>query len=294
MSYLKSTWKVDNFKFTGKESLQGTGYIDFGARWYDNIVPHFTTIDPLSELSRRFSPTVYANGNPLRFIDPDGMQAQTIYDFNGKAHTVGDDQQTNVFQAPIEDDKDKGKQDKNGNTNFNGGYKDKNGNSHYYPAMDVSMTMSDEGRDTYNKESLKETALALLPWGRVLRVLGLGRVGSFLLGRFLGSTIAKRGAIEVTEESIAKALEGSTMQTLQGKVSLPMVQRYVKMLQEGLIAPPIKVADGIIVEGNHRYIAGRLFGVEPAQVPYLVSPSQMNRAVPIQKTIVDLLDWGGY
>jgi hypothetical protein len=98
----------------------------------------------------------------------------------------------------------------------------------------------------------------------------------------------------VTEASIEKALEGSTMQTLQGKVSLPMIQRYVKMLENGLVAPPIKVADGIIVEGNHRYIAGRLFGVEPAQVPYLVSPSQMNRAVPIQKTIVDLLDWGGH
>jgi RHS repeat-associated protein len=75
LSYLKQTWKADNFKFTGKESLQGTGYIDFGARWYDNLVPRFTTIDPLSELSRRFSPFVYGNNNPLRFIDPDGMSS---------------------------------------------------------------------------------------------------------------------------------------------------------------------------------------------------------------------------
>jgi RHS repeat-associated protein len=73
LSYLKLSWKADNFKFTGKESLQGTGYIDFGARWYDNIVPRFTTIDPLAEISRRFSPFVYGNNNPLRFIDPDGM-----------------------------------------------------------------------------------------------------------------------------------------------------------------------------------------------------------------------------
>lgn len=80
LSYLKPTWKADNFKFTGKESLQETGFIDFGARWYDNIVPRFTTIDPLSELSRRFSPTVYANNNPQRFIDPDGMRSV----WNGK------------------------------------------------------------------------------------------------------------------------------------------------------------------------------------------------------------------
>ena len=75
LSYLKSSWKADNFKFTGKENLQGTGFIDFGARWYDNIVPRFTTIDPLSELSRRFSPTVYGNDNPVLMIDPDGMRS---------------------------------------------------------------------------------------------------------------------------------------------------------------------------------------------------------------------------
>jgi RHS repeat-associated protein len=75
LGYLKSTWSKDFFKFTGKEELQGTGYIDFGARLYDPLVPHFTTIDPLSELSRRFSPFTYAQNNPLRFIDPDGMMA---------------------------------------------------------------------------------------------------------------------------------------------------------------------------------------------------------------------------
>ena len=75
LSYSKQSWKKDNFKFTGKEELQGTGYVDFGARWYDPLVPHFTTIDPLSESSRRFSPFVYGNNNPIRFIDPDGMEA---------------------------------------------------------------------------------------------------------------------------------------------------------------------------------------------------------------------------
>jgi RHS repeat-associated protein len=81
LSY-RNTPNVDNFKFTGKEDLPETGYTDFGARLYDKFVPRFTTIDPLAEISRRFSPYTYANDNPLRFIDPDGMRTQAIEQSN--------------------------------------------------------------------------------------------------------------------------------------------------------------------------------------------------------------------
>ncbi|RZJ90369.1 MAG: RHS repeat-associated core domain-containing protein, partial [Chryseobacterium sp.] len=115
-------------------------------------------------------------------------------------------------------------------------------------------------------------------------------------GMFTGTSridIVKPGIL-VTEDIIVEALQGSNMQTLQGKVSLPMVQRYVKMLENGSTAPPIKVANGIIVEGNHRYVAGRIFGLEPQQTPYTISPSQSSRAIPMSNTKVDLSDWGGH
>jgi RHS repeat-associated protein len=72
LSYSKQSWKADNFKFTGKESLQGTGFINFGARWYDNIVPRFTTIDPLAEKWDMISSYNYTMNNPVLYTDPDG------------------------------------------------------------------------------------------------------------------------------------------------------------------------------------------------------------------------------
>ena len=79
LSYLKPLWKQDNFKQTGKELLSETGYTDFGARFYDNIVPRFITQDEKAEKWNLVSPYSYVLNNPLSFVDVDGKDIYIWY-----------------------------------------------------------------------------------------------------------------------------------------------------------------------------------------------------------------------
>ncbi len=71
----------DNFKYSQNEQQSdfGLNLYDFGARFSDPTIGNrFWQQDPLAEISRRFSPYLYANANPMRFIDPDGLSAQDV------------------------------------------------------------------------------------------------------------------------------------------------------------------------------------------------------------------------
>jgi hypothetical protein len=88
-------------------------------------------------------------------------------------------------------------------------------------------------------------------------------------------------------------MKDAPLATKQPAVSVPVIRNYVDRLSAGDVAPAIKVGDGVIVEGNHRYIAGRLFGIEPEQVPGVLPGFKATRPnVSWQEIFLDPVDWG--
>ena len=69
-------------KFGGKEldRMHGLDLSDFSARQYDAAIGQFTSMDPLCEKYYHISPYAYCAGNPVRFVDPDGMEVHLLDD----------------------------------------------------------------------------------------------------------------------------------------------------------------------------------------------------------------------
>lgn len=71
----------EHVMFAGKELDTDTGLYYYNARWYDPQLGRFITEDPIRDGVNWF---VYVNNNPLKFIDPSGLNPQILIEAANK------------------------------------------------------------------------------------------------------------------------------------------------------------------------------------------------------------------
>ena len=89
MEGMGATSPSNDYAYNGKEFNEdfGLNLSDYGARWYDAALGRWGAVDPLAEKYSGLTPYSYVAANPIRLIDPNGMEIMEIeggYKYTGQ------------------------------------------------------------------------------------------------------------------------------------------------------------------------------------------------------------------
>ena len=95
-----SVEQADNrYRYNGKESQSDFGlpHLDYGARLYDPATGRWVTQDPLSEKYYGISPYAFCAGNPMKYVDMDGMDIWEIDKLGNVVNRIEDKKQDTFY-----------------------------------------------------------------------------------------------------------------------------------------------------------------------------------------------------
>lgn len=95
----------------------------------------------------------------------------------------------------------------------------------------------------------------------------------------------------ITSDFLKDFLKGKDieLQPTHQKLCLPIINRLAKKMSLGIKFNAIHVADGLIIDGHHRYLASLVAGIELDRRPYVLPAA--NDATNWESVSFDEADW---
>nr|WP_255498755.1 RHS repeat-associated core domain-containing protein [Dysgonomonas sp. ZJ709] len=195
------------FLFNAKELDEETGLYYYGARYYDPRTSVWISTDPLQEKYPNISTYAYTFQNPIKFIDPTGMEGEASngdkspkrdLDFKGVLGKAKDDFLRMIGLHPDQ-------------------VNPENVNASSRETLEASRKTHEEGKERRKAtletiDSANETMLMFVPFGEVAykayrgKTVTLGDVGIEIAGIIpIGKVISKGGKVIIIYRAVSKA-----------------------------------------------------------------------------------------
>jgi len=262
----------NDYLFAGEQFDEALGQYYLRQRYYDATTGRFTRRDTYEgrlEEPVTLHKYLYANGNPVSYVDPSGLYATTLGAYFAIEAVLLAIAIIGIGVAAYYD------------TNYEPERLRGFGEG---PGINIRELESPRPRDP--EESLLGRILTF-PREQLRVPDHTGHPRDNSLDNFIRHVFSSEN---LNPEEVRAALEDSPLKTYQQSVSLPRVARYVQTMKQGVNMGSIKVDDDIIVDGHHRYIASKILGIE-IDVQNWTASSAGRQAKPISEIDLSSVDF---